>query len=352
MKPEVDNGIQLAGCEYVNAQLSRLMQHLQGAQTAADIEDLHQARVACRRLRSALTVFSDCFDAGKLHTWNKHLKRLLRSFGAARDLDVQLEFLQSVLDGIDAEHKRDRPGIRRMLLRWQRRRDKAQPDVVKAVRKIVNGHVLMNIHLDVERILFELRHSGITPDSTALISRAVAQIQQRTDDLLARRACLDRPEAIDEHHAMRIAAKKLRYTLEIFDAALKGKLRGSIKKIKKIQTLLGDLHDCDVWVDDVTAFIDREKQRTFDFYGSVRPFARILPGLESLRMQRQACRGRLLNEARAYFEKLQADQFWPSFPDGLTVLPETTKEQESADHDLHRETIRPEPEQPENCDSL
>ena len=144
--------------------------------------------------------------------------------------------------------------------------------------------------------------------------------------------------------------------MEIFDAVLNGKLRGPIKKVKKIQTILGDLHDCDVWDDDIANFIEQEKQRTIDYYGHARPFARILPGLDYLRDQRQQCRGRLLIEAREYFEKLEAEQFWDMFLNDMTELPKDDKEQEFADDACESDTAeepKPEPQlQPENSDPL
>lgn len=351
MKANVDTSLQLAGCQFVSKQLSKLTKHLQGAKTAEDIEDVHQARVACRRLRSALVIFSDCFDADKLGVWNKQIKKLLKSFGAARDLDVQIEFLQWVLDGLDNEHRRYRPGIKRMMLRWQGRRDAIQPQIVKVIDRLQKDHVLMNIHLEVERILFHFRHQEVPPVSTEMTGRALDQIQERTVDLLARRACLQQPQDVPEHHAMRISAKKLRYTMEIFDAAMGGNLKGPIKKIKKIQTILGDLHDCDVWDDDIDAFIEQEKQRTIDYYGNARPFARIVAGLDNLQQERRQRRSELLNEAHAYFEQLETDRFWESFLDVLKDDPKTKQTSPKEAEDSEKEEDK-QSEQPENSDPV
>ncbi len=341
MKTNVDTSLQLAGCEFVSKQLSKLMKHLQGAKTAEDIEDVHQARVACRRLRSGLTAFSDCFDEAKIQAWSKQIKKLLQSFGAARDLDVQIEFLQQVLDGIDAEHKRNRPGIKRMMLRWQHRRDAAQPAVIKSINRLQKDHVLMNIHLEVERILFELRHLGVPAASGAIVERARTQIQDRAVDLMGRGSCLEHPKDVPGHHAMRISAKKLRYTMEIFDAALDGKLSAAIKKVKKIQTILGDLHDCDVWDDDIAAFIEQEKQRTIDYYGHGRPFARILPGLEYLRAERRQRRDELLTAAHDYFQRLEAEQFFETFLDGLRGQPHEIKQESQPDEQNSEDNTEP-----------
>jgi CHAD domain-containing protein len=47
---------------------------------------------------------------------------------------------------------------------------------------------------------------------------------------------------------MRLAAKRLRYSLELFDPCWGEDLRGSAREIAKLQTSLGELHDCDLWI--------------------------------------------------------------------------------------------------------
>ena len=325
MKTVVDKSLQLVACRFVSKQLLKLSGHLRGAKTARDTEDIHQARVACRRLRSALTVFWDCFDSDKMGGWNKCLKKLLRALGAARDLDVQIEFLEQVAASAAQESKGNRPGVKRMMLRWQQNREAVQAGVIKAIEKVEKSHVLTSIHLNVEHVLFEQRHADVPAMGRAIRERACGQIEQRRADLLSRRHCLEEADDMVGHHAMRIAAKKLRYTMEICDTAVEGRLKTPTKKIKAIQTILGDLHDCDVWQTDVQAFMTREKQRTQDFYGTTRPFSRILPGLECLSRERKHRRMELLERAREYLAELEQEGFWDSFLDVLTDDPQAER---------------------------
>jgi hypothetical protein len=41
--------------------------------------------------------FAECFDPKKTAAWRRRLRRLTRGLGAARDLDVQIAFVQRVL---------------------------------------------------------------------------------------------------------------------------------------------------------------------------------------------------------------------------------------------------------------
>jgi hypothetical protein len=58
---------------------------------------------------------------------------------------------------------------------------------------------------------------------------------------------------------MRIAAKKLRYTMETYAPVYRRNLKKILARIKKIQEILGDLHDCDVWIDTVMAMLLNER---------------------------------------------------------------------------------------------
>ena len=60
---------------------------------------------------------------------------------------------------------------------------------------------------------------------------------------------------------MRIYAKKLRYTMEVFAPLYKNKLAKEIETITAFQDVLGEMHDCDVWVDYIPKFIDKAKTK-------------------------------------------------------------------------------------------
>ncbi|HEX8054265.1 MAG TPA: CHAD domain-containing protein [Thermoleophilaceae bacterium] len=53
------------------------------------------------------------------------------------------------------------------------------------------------------------------------------------------------PAAVEELHDMRIATKRLRYVLEMSEPVLGGPARLGAKRAKKLQDLLGEIHDCD-----------------------------------------------------------------------------------------------------------
>ena len=59
---------------------------------------------------------------------------------------------------------------------------------------------------------------------------------------------------------MRIATKRLLYTLETFLPAYGENMAKSLEAIKRIQQLLGEMHDCNVWFSYLQQFIGKEEK--------------------------------------------------------------------------------------------
>jgi len=306
----VDPSWQLLACRYLRGQLEKLTKELRGVRQNDDIEPVHQARVASRRMRAAFRMFGDCFEDKRLARWQKRIRTLTKGLGAARDKDVQIDFVRTFCQTQEGGDKRNRPGIKRLLLRLQQARDALQPEVLKALEKLGKGDVLAEMHGELERILFTLRRSDVSLQSPVVWTRGAEQIHRKKHDLFACEHTLEDPENQAGHHQMRIAAKRLRYTMEICDLACEGQLAPFIKGVKKVQTFLGDVHDCDVWVADIEAFMERERLRTIDYFGHHRPFLRLRPGLSLLRAEREAHRRRTFAELAAYWKTLEEDGFW------------------------------------------
>lgn len=87
----------------------------------------------------------------------------------------------------------------------------------------------------------------------------------RVAEVYSYRPIIHRPEAREETHALRIALKRLRYTLELFTSVFGDAGTTQIERVKAFQETLGDLHDIDVRLDLIQAVADRhERKRTSD----------------------------------------------------------------------------------------
>ena len=101
----IDDGYQLLACQYLREQLDCLARHTLGARQAQDVEDVHQARVASRRMRAALVMFAPCFPKKTIKLWGRHIKAITQGLGDARDKDVQILFVQRFLKGLGEDEK-------------------------------------------------------------------------------------------------------------------------------------------------------------------------------------------------------------------------------------------------------
>ncbi len=96
---------------------------------------------------------------------------------------------------------------------------------------------------------------GLKPKGTV---RANARkiVAARTDEFFAFAPFLADSTNITELHDMRIAAKRLRYALELFADALGPETAACIERIKEFQEVVGDIHDHDVHADILRAHLE------------------------------------------------------------------------------------------------
>jgi CHAD domain-containing protein len=81
-----------------------------------------------------------------------------------------------------------------------------------------------------------------THENARIIARA------KINELYSWQECVDQPYALRELHNMRIAAKRLRYTLEIFEDVLPAECKDAQTEMVQLQEELGQLHDSDVMI--------------------------------------------------------------------------------------------------------
>lgn len=97
-----------------------ILDQADGARKGRDPACIHKMRVAARRLSGALALFEDCFPRKQACAWTMRLRRLRRALGRARDLDVQIAFVEAFLRESQTflggrPEAAFRPGIRRLL---------------------------------------------------------------------------------------------------------------------------------------------------------------------------------------------------------------------------------------------
>ena len=85
--------------------VARLLRHQAGAHAGDDPEDVHQARVACRRLRSDLRSFRSMLDPEWVRQTRDELSWAGRLLGEVRDVEVLLDRLHGRLASLPPEDR-------------------------------------------------------------------------------------------------------------------------------------------------------------------------------------------------------------------------------------------------------
>jgi CHAD domain-containing protein len=271
-------------------------------------------RVASRRIRSCFPLFKECFTSRKYREWRKDIRNITRALREARDADVQIAFLKTYTEKLKEESLR--PGVQRFLLRLRQRREQMQPRVIKAIDRLLESGVVE----DMEKSCRKMRKGRTDVNSAETYEKAIVHITSRLEEIFAHEASVYTPENIKEHHAMRIAVKRLRYTMEVFSPLYEGELENQIAVCKKLQDMLGDMHDCDVWMDYLPQFMEDERAYSLNYFGHDDSFGILEPGLMHLQQYLRERRCAIYEEFAAYWKNIQEQNIWNNLKQFIQLI--------------------------------
>ena len=204
------------------------------AAVAGDDRGVHQARVASRRLREAVPVLASGLKHSKSKKAGRKIRRLTRALGSVRELDVTVH----LIDELAASDDLSRPALQDVRLHVMEERDRLRETMLADLGD-VNADKLNRRLASVAEAIAADRSGGWRQ---ALASRLLKRARRLTE-AIETAGQLYVPEHL---HQVRIAAKKLRYGLELAaDAGVAG-AAGLVRTVKRTQTTLGRLHDLQV----------------------------------------------------------------------------------------------------------
>jgi CHAD domain-containing protein len=293
--------------ESLLAQLAAMTAEADGVLQAQDIEYVHRMRVASRRLRTRLALFAPVLPKKKAAEWTREVKRITRALGQARDTDVQLKVLA---DFFVAAPAKAQPGGKRLLLRFGQQRARLQLRVAKAVARLQRSGMIEDMEATLRAVRVHARLAENGAESLAICREAQVQGERHLEEMLGYELYVSQPKRAAELHAMRIAAKRLRYALETFAPQFPGAFEEYLKEIKHLQDLLGDLHDCDVWLGTLPQFLEDERALAREYFGHARGVSRLAPGLTALEKDRKRRRRQVYQEFVAHWDKLAGQDLW------------------------------------------
>jgi CHAD domain-containing protein len=298
-------------CRLLSAQavlnrIDAMKEEIPGVRRSEDIECLHRMRVASRRLRSALRVFEPVLGK-RARKWRKDVRWITGTLGRARDLDVQIEFVRAFSSEIDEPELRLGPLVLHDYLSQER--CDFHHVLLGALFDLESAGLLEKIRTTLRETL-DVAEPGQLEEARPLEQPWVREgIRDSIKGLLAYRKYVAKPECVEELHEMRIAAKRLRYYLEEFVEYHEEEIGEAVRTTKKVQDLLGSIHDCDVWTEVLPGYLKKgalaeARRDVTDDTDSLRP------GLQLLGENRKRERKRLYRKFVKLWTSLEGDGYW------------------------------------------
>jgi CHAD domain-containing protein len=212
----------------------KMQAHEEGTYAGVDIEELHDMRVAIRRMRTLLRVTKSYLDLNELEPVCNGLRKTARILGAVRDMDVFREKTEEYLTQSATPTAALAPLMQIWNVEYARRRNEmlaylGNEDYARFKQRFWR-------HLETKLPVKgkPARVNDVVHDVIAIqlgrLHRSSAAITEPVQDYAA-------------YHQVRIDAKYLRYSLEFFRSLLGPEAREAIEVLKHLQDHFGDLQD-------------------------------------------------------------------------------------------------------------
>ena len=211
-----------------------LLRHLRPT-TAGAVEPLHQCRVATRRLRELLPLCDVELGVRIASRARKRVRQLGGALGAVRELDVALGLVDEV-----ERAGRAQPGAASRLRQRVREECERQRE---RMRTRLKPAWLRKMARDVAEVLKAIGMRDATDAWALALAQRLSERADRLRDAVAEAGPMYVSERV---HEVRIAAKKLRYGLELASETGEADTAAAVARLKKVQDSLGRLHDIEI----------------------------------------------------------------------------------------------------------
>jgi CHAD domain-containing protein len=212
--------------------------HEPGARLGDDPEELHDLRVAGRRLDAIVRQFKSHLPAPLLRI-RRTLKTVLRALGSARDVDVALLELEAFRRGLPDPEREDLEPLKRHL--------ESESVAARARMLSVLDSIWVQKSLQEFTSLLAAPSAAHQESSAVMVSAAAPGLIRRRYRKLRRAADRLKPDSpIEAYHRARGRAKRLRYALEAV-AVIYGKPADAmLRTLRGWQEILGVQQDAGV----------------------------------------------------------------------------------------------------------
>jgi CHAD domain-containing protein len=212
------------------------------ASSGADMDAVHDMRVASRRLRETMRLLEPLYPHREFKRWYKRVRRITRALGPVRDADVFIAEFAGFGKNLG------QGGRRAVAFLIGRRMGTREHQLVKLNRELSRLDLADN-----RRSLRNLARSvcDSADAKRSLAEFAHAQVAQRASVVFGALPGALPEENVAEQHALRIDFKRLRYAVEVFAPVYCEDFDGLHRTLTAFQDTLGDLHDLHLFLDQL-----------------------------------------------------------------------------------------------------
>ncbi len=227
---------------------NRMLRHEAGAIVGRDIEELHDMRVAVRRMRAAMQLYRPYLPKQHAAYLRKDLRHLGRALGPVRDYDVMLANLEHYRGELSALAN---DSLEPLSRRWEKKRDQAH----SAMREYLASTRYRVLKQWIGTFLNPERPpaGGSDANGAATAAQSIPReplvwaevpglLSIRYEKVLAYGPSLQ-GSSLERLHELRIDCKRLRYALEFLREALDAQVEDAIDDLKEAQDHLGEMND-------------------------------------------------------------------------------------------------------------
>ena len=310
VRPE--HSMAMVAHEVFSQQFARMLAHEKGTRKGENIEELHDMRVAIRRMRAAAKIFEAYMDSKKLEPHLKELRSTLGALSDVRDLDVFREKAEEYLKKLPPENKNDLEPLFAVLAKERKK-------AIKNMLLYLDSEKYANFKKEFSDFLSASKYWALpttTRKNDALPHRIrdvlPSILYSSFADISAYSEWVEGPYvSVERLHRLRIAAKGLRYTLEFFEEVLEKEAETMITEFKILQDHLGDMHDDVVAIDLLGSYLqtgdwDLLERRQYSGEKKIPDF---LKGVEAYKIYREEGLHTLLDTFLEVWKKIQSEEF-------------------------------------------
>lgn len=301
----------LVGYRYLKKQFDVININSEKIHHGVTLEYLHKTRVAFRRLRDALVIFEKCIRKKHNNKLFIEAKKINHVLSIARDLDIQIHFLEQFR--LQLKNEKHLPGIKRLILRRKQLREKWQRKVEKSLEKYFDLNLSQKFDLIFKDNFQNLRL--YKKNAQAIFNEISFRelFQTQIDKVLTFDELIRNPLNVGSLHLLRIEIRRLRYTGEIFQQIFPNDLKEKVIILRNLQDILGNIHDCDVWIEYLPQFLEKEREKIFKFFGNTNELFSIKPGILFFKSYEVNQRNKFYNEFIKIWDKLKEENFFKEF---------------------------------------